>query len=434
MSHEGGMAMLHCVEVRPICRDERSVWDDLMGRHHYLGFRSLVGESLRYVATLQGQWVALLGWSAAALKCKVRDRWIGWPAWLQYQRLSLLANNSRFLILPDVEIPNLASRVLALNVKRLSRDWQQLYGHPIWLAESFVDPRYFQGTCYKAAGWSFLGYTHGFSKSAHIYRLHNQPKMVFVQPLDAHAREKLAEPSVHLPLRREIKAMELSKKQAADLIDRLKGIPDPRMARGIRHKKISVVAISICAMISNARSFKAIAEFAQRCSQKMLKRLWCRYDRNTERFVPPSEPTIRRFLQSVDAEAVDKVLVGWFQQLANGPLEGKAVAVDGKTLKGARQENGRKVHLLSAFLHQQGIVLNQCQVESKTNEITTIRPLLDPLELEGCVVTADAMHAQKDTASYLVEEKHADFVLTVKDNQPTLREDIEAFNMSAFPP
>ena len=426
--------MLHSVEVRPICRDERCVWDDLMGQHHYLGFRCLVGESLRYVATVQGQWVALLGWSAAALKCKVRDQWIGWPAWLQYQRLSLVANNSRFLILPDVEIPNLASRVLAVNVKRLSRDWQQLYGHPIWLAETFVDPRYFQGTCYKAAGWSFLGYTHGFSKSSHMYRRHNQPKMVFVQPLDLRAREKLADPSVDLPLRREIKTMELSEKQAADLINRLRAIPDPRMARGIRHKKISVVAIAICAIMCNALSFKAIAEWGRRCSQKMLKRLWCRYNRKTARFVPPSEPTIRRFLQSVDAEAVEEALGDWFQKLTNGPLEGKAVAVDGKTLKGARQENGRKVHLLSAFLHQQGIVLNQCQVESKTNEITTVRPLLDPLDLEGRVVTADAMHAQKDTASYLVEEKHADFVFTVKDNQPTLREDIEALSMNDFPP
>jgi hypothetical protein len=423
--------MLDSVEVRPIWRDERPLWDDLMRQHHYLGFRWFVGESLRYVATSQGQWVALLGWAAAALKCKVRDQWIGWPWWLKDQRLCLVANNIRFLILPHVQIPNLASRVLGLNVKRLSRDWQTLYGHPIWLAETFVDPRHFEGTCYKAAGWSFLGYTRGFSKSAHTYRFHDQPKKVFMLPLDPDARQKLADPSIGCCRPGELQTMQLSKTQASELIESLMAIPDPRMARGIRHKKISLMAISVCAIMSNARGFKAIAEWAQRCSQKMLQRLWCRYDLKTKRFQPPSEPTIRRFLQSVNAEALDRALGDWLQRL---PRKETAIAVDGKSLKGAPMETGRKVHLVSAFLQQQGIVLRQQPVDSKTNEITTLPPLLDPLDLQGRVVTLDAMHAQKDTAHYLVREKQADFVLTIKNNQRTLRQDIQELNLLDFPP
>jgi hypothetical protein len=258
--------MLESIEVRPICCHERPLWDDLMRQHHYLGFRSLVGESFRYVATYQEHWAALLGWSAAALKCKARDQWIGWPCWLQHQRLPLLANNTRFLILPHVKIPNLASRVLALNVKRLSSDWQTCYGHPIWLVETFVDPRHFHGTCYKAAGWRFLGHTHGFSRCSDTYRRHNHPKMVFVRSLHPRATEKLADPSVDIPLRRQPKALRLSEKQAGELLERLMAIPDPRMARGIRHKKISVMAIAMCAIMSNARSLKAIAEWGQRCS------------------------------------------------------------------------------------------------------------------------------------------------------------------------
>ncbi|NIM97199.1 MAG: ISAs1 family transposase [candidate division Zixibacteria bacterium] len=422
--------MLQGLEVRPIYRDERPLWDELMRQHHYLGFHSLVGESLRYVAVFEGQWLALLGWAAAALKCKVRDQWIGWPFLLQRHRLKLIVNNSRFLILPHIHVPHLASRILALNVKRLCADWQRFYAHPIWLAETFVDPRHFKGTCYKAAGWNFLGYTHGFAKCSDHYHFHNQPKMVFVRPLHPKATEKLADPYLHIPLNQPPKPIKLSEKHADDLLRRLMEIPDPRMARGLRHKKLSVLAISICAIMSHARSFAAIAEWAQRCPQNMRKRLWCRYNKKTRQYDAPSEPTIRRFLQAVDAQAVDQALCGWLQSFSDD----EAISVDGKTLRGARQENGRQLQLLSAFLQQQGIVLAQRQVESKTNEITTVRPLLDPLDLEGRVVTLDAIHTQKDTARYLVEEKHADYLFTIKDNQKTLKEDIEALNMVDFPP
>ncbi len=425
--------LLRCIEVRPISPNERSHWDKLMHEHHYLGFRSLVGESIRYVALFEGHWLSLLGWSAAALKCKVRDQWIGWPSAIKLKRLALLANNARFLILPQFHIPNLASRILSVNLKRLSKDWQRVYDHPIWLAETFVDPRYFKGTCYKAAGWTFLGYTRGFAKSSRGYIQHNQPKIVFVSPLTRQAKDKLCAPYLDIKLKYEVKPMKLSAKHTDELMERLLQIPDPRMPRGIRHRRTSILAVSICAIMSNARSFAAIAEWAKRCSQNMLKRLRCRYDENTRRYLPPSEPTIRRFLQKVEAEPVDQALYGWLQSLSDD--NDSAVAVDGKTLKGARQNNGRQVHLLSAFLHdQQAMVLAQCKVESKTNEIPMVRSLLDPLDLKGRVVTLDALHTQKKTARYLVEEKQADYLFTVKDNQKTLKEDIEDLNMVAFPP
>jgi len=423
--------VLRSLEVRPISRHERPLWDDLMRQYHYLGLHSLVGESIRYIALHQEHWLALIGWSAAALKCKVRDQWIGWPPLLQWRRLALVANNTRFLILPHICIPNLASRILALNLKRLSRDWEEIYGHPIWLVETFVDPRYFQGTCYKAAGWTFLGHTRGFAKCSLQYTQHDIPKMVFVRPLHPQAREKLSAPYLNIQLYREVKPMRLSEKFADDLRQRLLQIPEPRMARGIRHRKVSVLAIAICAIMSNARNFAAIAEWAKGCSQNMLKRLGCRFNKKTKHYVPPSEPTIRRFLQMVNAEAVDNALCNWLDSLAG---KESAIAVDGKTLKGSRQENGRQVHLLSAFLHQKGMVLAQRQVQTKTNEITTLRPLLEPLNLEGRVVTLDALHTQKETARYLVEEKGADYLMTVKDNQRTLKQDIEDLRLVDFSP
>lgn len=421
--------VLRSLEVRPIIRQERPLWDTLMRRHHYLGLHSLVGESLRYIALDRGDWLALIGWSAAALKCQVRDQWIGWPALLQWRRLALVANNTRFLILPNIRIPNLASRILALNLKRLSSDWENIYGHPIWLVETFVDPRYFAGTCYRAQGWTFLGLTRGFAKCSQTYTKHALPKMVLVKALQA--KEKLSTPSLGLRLQREVKPMRLSEKFAFDLRRRLLQIPEPRMARGIRHHKVSVLVISLCAILSNARSFAAIAEWAKGCSQNMLKRLGCRFNQKTKRYEPPSEPTIRRFLQKVESEAVDQALYGWLRTLSGKEV---TVAVDGKTLKGARQDNGRQVHLLTAFLHQKGMVLAQRHIDSKTNEIPNLRPLLEPLDLKGCVITLDAFHTQKETARYLVEEKGADYLMTVKDNQANLKKDIEELQLGAFSP
>ena len=115
-----------------------------------------------------------------------------WMAFFsQYKRLSFIANNICFLILPHVHIPNLASRVLALNLKQLSFNWQTFYGHPVYLAETFVDPQYFKGTCYKAQGWTLLGYTRGFAKCANRYYPHNRPKMVFILLVFPHRKKKL---------------------------------------------------------------------------------------------------------------------------------------------------------------------------------------------------------------------------------------------------
>ena len=421
------------VVVRPIDWRERKRWEELMKRHHYLGFHALMGESIRYVALWRGEWVALLSWSSAALKCGVRDEWIGWPRALQWQRLHLIANNSRFLILAPGARRNLASRVLGLNVKRLCSDWQRHYAHPILLAETFVDPRRFQGTCYRAAGWRELGKTKGFGKRGAHYVEHGAPKRVWVRPLEKGACQRLADPRPDPQLTRRIFQMKLSIPQSDDLMACLRAVPEPRKRRGIRHQRLSILAVSICAVLSGARSYLAIGEWAGRCSQKMLKRLRCRKKPGTARYQPPSESAIRRFLQEVDVEAVDRALLGWLTSLKSAPQQ--AIALDGKTLRGARQEKGRQIHLLSAFVHQQGITLAQQQVETKSNEIPAAKPLLRPLDLAGKVVTADAMHTQKELARFLVEDKQADYVFTVKDNQPQLKEDIADLGLSeAFPP
>ena len=418
--------------VRPVRLDERPQYKQLMDAFHYLGFHRTVGESIWYVATLNRQWVALLAWAAAAFKSRHREAWVGWDPSLKTRRLHLVANNVRFLILPTIRIKNLASKLLALNLRRLSTDWQNRYGHPILLAETFVDLTRFEGTCYRAAGWIALGKTRGFQRLHNGYRAHGQPKMIFVRLLHPDAARMLRAPfsPPQLMNRKEkipmIDVNRLPMEGKGGLMDLLRTITDPRKPRGVRHPVVSIVAMATCACLSGARSFEAIAQWAATLSRDPLRRLGCKRKR------PPSEPTFRRTLQRLDAPSLDRQIGQWL--LTQNILSGKGIAVDGKTVRGARDGEKKAPHLLSAVLHQEGIVVAQLQVGDKTNEIPTIKPLLNPLNIEGAVVTADSLHTQKETARYLVEEKKADYVFTVKDNQPTLRKDIQELGLSAFPP
>jgi hypothetical protein len=174
----------------------RERFRELMEQHHYLKSDTLVGEQLRYVAEVDGRWVALLSWSAAANHLKDREQWIGWNISQRRRRLALVANNSRYLILPGPDCPNLASRVLALCCDRLADDWQQAYGHPVLVAESFVDSQLFRGTCYKAQGWKLLGETQGSGRSRQdYYTAHGRPKQLWVRELRPKARAVLRAPS-----------------------------------------------------------------------------------------------------------------------------------------------------------------------------------------------------------------------------------------------
>lgn len=418
--------------VRPVRGEERGRWRELMNAHHYLGFRPMVGESLWYVATAEERWVALLAWAAAALKCGARDVWIGWTPALQFRRLHLIANNVRFLILPEGHHPNLASQVLALNLRRLSADWERYYGHPILLVETFVDAARFRGTCYRAAGWQVLGTTRGFGKHGPGYVTHGQPKRVFVRPLDPHARQRLT--AAFLPpsnfLRKEklvmIDVNRLPLEGEGGLIEMLRTLVDPRKARGVRHPLVTVVAISVCAALGGARGFRAIAEWAKDLTRDTLRRL------GSKRWTAPSEPTIRRVLQKLDADRLDAEIGRWLLQ--HGQVAGAGLSVDGKTLRGAHDAGQAPPHLLSAVLHQEGLVVAQRAVGEKTNEIPELRRLLAPLPIQGAVVTADAIHAQTETARYIVEEKKAAYLFTVKDNQLTLKQDIADLHLEAFPP
>ena len=186
---------LEFLEVSTVARAAgRRQFAALLHQHHYLSYRSPVGENLQYlVRDRQGRLVACVLFGAAAWQCAERDRWIGWAAARRAQQLHLLTNNTRFLILPWVRVPHLASHVLSRIARRLSRDWQAKYGHPIYLLETFVERERFAGTCYQAANWRHVGQTKGRSRQdrAEGGRKQVPIKDIYLYPLHPRFREQL---------------------------------------------------------------------------------------------------------------------------------------------------------------------------------------------------------------------------------------------------
>jgi hypothetical protein len=289
----------------------------------------------------------------------------------------------------------------------------------------------FAGTCYSAANWQCLGYTRGFAKSNTTYVAHGVAKQIWVYPLHPRASELLRCALAHSQLpRMEIKTMHLSDIDAHALFARLQTIDDVRSGRGKRHEQRILLAMIVCAVISGAQGPTAISEWVHRLSKTMLKRLRCRRSALGE-YECPSEPTIRRMLANIDIGQLEAQLGGWLQTLAPS---NEPVALDGKVLRGSRGKDQGAKTLVSALGHHSSVVLHQVATHDKSNEITAVAPLLDPLELTARVVTADALHTQTDTARYLVEDKQAHYLFTVKDNQPTLKASIAKLQLESFPP
>ena len=338
------------VTVRPIGSDEDERYQQLLGQHHYLGAIPKIGQTLRYVAQYDAAWVALLSFSASSLKCAARDRWIGWEARLQYGRLKLIANNSRFLILPDWHQPNLGSKVLALCQQRLPGDWLERFGHPLLLLETFVDPQRFLGTVYRAANWTCVGLTQGFRRTAAGYSVQPQtPKQVFVRALHPRARQRLAQPILDSRDHTEDHpTMTLTAQQMRALPDCFGAVSDPRRAQGRRHPIGAVLAIAAGATLCGMRGYKAIGQWAEGLGQKGAQRIGCRRDPDTRQYGIPSVTVIREVLMRVDPAQLDRALGAW--NVLWAPRD-RSLAIDGKTLRGATDEQGLQVHVMSAVGH-----------------------------------------------------------------------------------
>jgi hypothetical protein len=192
---EGRLTDIQPLEFEQVRRTgDEPLFNSLLEEHHYLGYEQPVGEHLKYLVWAQGRPVACQAWSSAPRHLGSRDRYIGWSGEARRRNIRFLAYNTRFLILPWVEVPNLASHILSRMTSRLSADWEHVYGHPIYFLETFVDPERFHGTCYRAANWVLLGRTTGRGKDDQTGRPNRSIKEVLGYPLTRRFRQLLGNP------------------------------------------------------------------------------------------------------------------------------------------------------------------------------------------------------------------------------------------------
>lgn len=413
--------ILEQIMVRPIRPGERQRCMRLLDRHHYLGSIKPVGEQMLYVAvTPNGGWLGVLVFGAAAKHLKFREKWINWTESQRRKRLSLITNNVRFLILPRGEIPNLASRVLRLVTDRISGDWQNRYGHPVVLVETFVNPEQFQGTVYLASGWTELGQTSGYGRCRQDYYVrHNKPKRLFVKPLYRNAQRSLQaehlKPALAIVEDKVPRRCEQRVGELRSLIEHFKEVPDFR-SRIESYPVYSLLAIVACTHFAGApRGPHDLAAFAKRLTRYQRKALGIR--RNQQRRYPaPSAATFCRVLQSVDAKRVEEAILAYQNQIRGPASKEGMVAMDGK-----EPLHSQGQHIFTAVNLPDLRYLGSEMVDEKTNEIPVARELINRLDLRGQLVGLDALHTQQDTARELVQEAGSDYLLTVKENQKGVR-------------
>ncbi len=186
------LSELSPIELKSVRNTQlEALYNSLVQQHHYLGYRQIVGSHLKYMAFIGDRPIACIGWGSAAWSVKSRESFIGWSKSGKEANLHFIANNTRFLILPWVSVKSLASKILALNAKRISDDWINIYNHPLYLLETFVEKDRFKGTCYKAANWICAGQTKGIAKRGHDHLFHGKIKDVYLYPLWKDFRKKL---------------------------------------------------------------------------------------------------------------------------------------------------------------------------------------------------------------------------------------------------
>jgi len=394
--------------------------------HHYLGGVQAVGEQVHYaVSDAQGEWVAVLIFAAAAKHLRPRDQWIGWSAEQRRRRLALVVNNVRFLLLPERTVPNLGSVVLSRILARLSEDWQARYAHPVLVVETFVDPERFQGGVYRASGWSELGLTKGHGRRARdYYENHDRPKRLFARELVRNARRSLqaehlkpalAAVEAKVPVRSTLKAAELE-----SLSGHFRAVSEYRRRMG-QYPLFALLGIAACAYLAGApRGQKDLAAFARRLSSRQRAALGVRRNAREE-YPAPSQPTFSRMFAHVSEAEIEAVLLRHQTQVRGAPPPEELVVLDGKVPK-----HSGGLNVVTAVTAPGLHFLGSEVVADKSNEIPAVRALCQRLELDGRLVSIDALHTQSETARQIVLEHGGDYVLTLKGNQPNVQRAVQA--------
>ena len=458
--------LLSGVSVRLIDPTERERYDGLIEQEHYLHHARTVGAVLRYVA--EYQWVALLSFSSAALHLKPRDRFLDWTARMVGDRRHLIAQNNRFLVLATTgRWPNLASRVLRLVTDRLSTDWEEHFGHPLRMVETFVDPQRFAGTCYRAAGWQMLGATQGFARRGRgqdYYQDLQHPKELWVLPLGPRALRELRAAELPAPLRSQREPAPPPVPVPTAELDSLWAFLRPRLQdhrdpQGVRYPLVSLVCLAALAVGAGCQGPHAIAQFAHSLNHSQRARLRLPPRRGTRRqHEVPCERTIERFLAQVDPEPLKEHFNAWMAQ--RDPQPTRVLHVDGKVLRNAdpapprlpddpvlaaaaaavdtpvemQKPKAEKALTLVNFQTPDQRLVDQVVVPSDTNEEAAVAAHWACLDLRGVTVMADAAHTTKANCFQLTQVQGANYILPLKGNQPTALAKAEQLLPGASPP
>ena len=461
------MRLLQDVVVRLVASPaERRRHDELLKQEHFLHNATAVGRVLRYVAEYRGQWVAVLTFSSAALHVKPRDQFLHWPARQVKERRHLVAQNSRFLVLPATgRWPNLASRVLKLVCARLAQDWQAQFGHPVLLVETFVDPERFHGTCYRAANWQGLGRTRGFARRGRDYYTDLQhPKELWVYPLGRGALRQLRAPVLAERLRAggqtppplpPVKTAQMS--SLAAFLRR--HVRDPRETRGVRHSISSVVATAALAVAAGCQGPHAMVQFAESLNHGQRRRLGCRPKPGARRqYELPCERTFGRLLAVISPEQLCRALADWMAALDPQPLT--VLHLDGKVVRNAdpapprlaqepalaaaaaaldtpvdqQKPKAEKALTLVNFQTPDQRLVDQIAVPQDTNEEAAVAAHLPQLDLTGVLVIGDAAHTTKANCRHLTQDQGAEYLFFLKGNQPHAHAKAQQLLAGALPP
>lgn len=423
--------------ARPLQSDEQARAAELLEQEHYLGAGQSVGHTLTQVVHHHGRWVALLVWGPAAVKLTDREDWIGWSDSQRAERLGLLVQNRRFLVLSATRLPNLASRALALSVQTLPDAWQAAHGYRPLLAETFTDIEQFEGTCYKAAGWVPCGLTKGFGRHrADFYQHHGRPKKLWLKPLHRHARQLLGAldlPAAYAPgvnAHSPERALPLPSAQRDSLADALRAVPDPRAQNRV-FPCASLLTLVALGLLAGRKHLAEIQRYGQFLTQAQRAQLGWPYKPGTRFRKAPSYSALYNLLTQLDPHAFAATLTHWLQA-QHGTLP-RALAVDGKYVRD-------QVLTLCLSEHETGAPAAVALADpaprtedaKKEGELTAARRLYLATELAGALVTADALHCEPKTLRYLVE-RGGDFLVQLKANQPTALAKAAAVAATATP-
>jgi len=417
-------APAHCsaLLVRVPCEDQVPWFDQLLGEHHYLGAGRPVGDYLRQVVEMEGRPVALLVWGPACYALKDRDRWIGWSANQRLERLKLVVQNRRFLVLTDKgQAPNLASQSMGAALRALPEQWQQYFGYKPLLAESFTDPEAYAGTCYKASNWEAVGLSEGYSRHRADFYIPNQrPKKLWLRALISQARQRLRAVQVPQECQAGLSAaasgtLPVKTEQLDSLLDVFRQAPDPRDDN--THYRIGpVLTLIALALLAGRREIAEIARFARTLTPAQRRRVGLPLKKGTRRFYQvPGYGVFYQVLTRMDPEAFATLLNGWLQSRA-GRLPA-ALALDGKMIRD-------HIGLLTLAQHEDGAPQAVAIYDQKENtprcELTAAAALLQSLPaLDGKIITADPLHCQRAHGRTLVD-KGGDYLFQIKGNQPHL--------------